>query len=146
MNFLTRLRNRHEWIAVMVALIAVIVTVVYSQVQLNQSTWAINFNTFSVLRSAYLNSRNEYWKHARDASSKSGDELDFHTTLTERFFRDHLDVIELICRLFTEDRLGSDGIQFVNETIKGDIETFRSRELKLAFEQLGIKSEDIPTC
>ena len=146
MNFLTRLRDRPEWIAVMVALVAVIVTVAYSQMQLNQSTRAMNFNTFSVLRSTYLHTRNEYWKHTRDAFSKSGDELEFHTTLTERFFRDHLDAIELTCRLFTEDRLGSDGVQFVNSTIKRDIKTFKSDELKSALNLLGIKSEDIPTC
>ena len=146
MNFLTRLCDRPEWIAVLVALIALIVTVVYSQVQLSQSTRAIQFNTFTVLRSAYFDTRGEYWEYAQEALSKPENEIVFHMTLAERLFHDHLDSIELFCRLYKDDRLGPDAIQFVNDTIKNEIKTFRSKELEPKLELFGIKSDDIPTC
>ena len=132
-------------ISLVVAVIALAITVVYNQVQLNQSKEALNFNTFAVLTNNYFDTRNRYW-NATVAVTEATADIEFRISLTERFLKDHLDAIELFCRLFEEKRLGSDGIRFVEDTIKRDIETFTSDRLRQQFHVLGMSADDIPKC
>ena len=149
MNSLSRLRHHAGLISLLVAVIGVIITVVYSQIQLNQSNRALNFNAFAVLRSNYFDTRNEYWKAS--VAATAGQEADpisseFGSTFGERLFKDHLDAIKLFCRLFEEERLGSDGIQFLEDTIQRDVETFRSDRVLQYLGVLGMSAADIPAC
>ena len=164
MRFLTKFPNRTGVIAVIVSCVALISTVVYSQMQLNESIRATKFNTFAVLRNTYIYTKHEYWKQALINLPKLYVEQHYHNTIDSDFLKDqlnilenaetlvtgllkdHLNAIELACRLFVEGRLDSYGIEFVNNTVKEDVKIFSSDELQRHLKIVGISDADIPTC